>query len=242
LHGGRRAGRTGRSQTHAGRRDPNFTARFLRDARLLAGVTHPSLPSVRAAGEAPEGAYLVTEELQGRSLGSVGLPVRQAIQMLGEAADAVDVAHGAGLLHRQLRPANVVVGAWLVVRPLVVNFALGRSWEVVGDGEQTPYLSPEELRGEAIGPPADRYALACTLFELLAGRPPFGTSTDAAVQGHLNEPPPPASEVRPGLPAALDAVFERALSKSPEERFASGAELASEVARAMLGPPEPRLR
>ena len=222
--------------------DPDFTARFLRDTRRLVGLAHPSLPSVRAVGKSPDGAYIVTEELHSRSLASVverGLPTKQAIRMLGEVADAVDAAHAAGLLHRQLRPANVVVGAWLVVRPLVVNFALGRSWDVVRDGEQTPYLSPEELQGQPIGPAADRYALACTLFEFLTGRPPFGTSRDEAVHGHLRDPPPRASEARPDLPPALDAVFERALSKSPGERFASGAELASEVARAMFGSPIP---
>ncbi len=222
--------------------DPDFKSRFLRDARLLAGLAHPSLPAVRAFGEVPEGAYIVTEELRSRSLASVlerGLPTKQAVRMLVEVADALDAAHAVGLLHRQLNPANVVVGAWLVVRPLVVNFALGRSPDVVRNGEQTPYLSPEEIRGETVGPAADRYALACTLFELLAGRPPFGKSRDAAVHGHLNEPSPRASGVRTNLPPTLDAVFERALSKSPDERFASAAELASEVTRAMFGPAAP---
>jgi serine/threonine protein kinase len=218
---------------------PEFRARFLSDARLLAGVTHSSLPPVLAVGEAPDGAYAVTRELRSRSLVSViemGLPVKQVIQMLGETAGAIDAVHRAGLLHRQLRPANIVVGTWLVVRPLVVNFALGRPPEVVLGEGQAPYLSPEEAHGGSAGPASDRYALACLLFEFLTGHPPFGSMKDTALDGHLAGRPPRASEAGPDLPRALDAIFERALSKSPGDRFSTATELVSETSAVLFGP------
>ena len=171
---------------------PALAHRFLSHAGALAGIDHPSLPSVLAVGEAPEGAYAVTEEVRARSLASVidgGLAPDRAIRMLFEAADALDAAHGAGLLHRDLRPANVVVGEWLIVRALLVNFGLGRARRgefMVRD--QVPYASPEELRGEEVGPPSDRYALASTVFELVTGEPPFGTSFHKARDGHLHAP------------------------------------------------------
>lgn len=137
--------------------DPELASRFLADARLLAGLDHPSLPSVLAVGEAPEGAYVVTEAPPGRSLAAVldsRLPPGQAIRMLADVAGALDVAHAAGLLHRALRPANILVGEWLMVRATLSNFALGRPSGEAADDEQAPYASPEELRGETPGPPA----------------------------------------------------------------------------------------
>src|SRR3954447_4967358 len=223
-------------------RSAAFRDRFLGDAGRLAGVEHPSLPAVLGRGESAEGAYVVTGEVRARSLAAVadeGLAPDRAIQMLSEAADALDAAHGAGLLHRQLRPANVVVGGWLVVHAVLVNFALGRPRDGtdVPDDEQVPYAAPEELCGESVGPPADHYAFAATLFELLVGTPPFGRLAKAARDGHLGGPPPQATAAVPGLPLAVDAVFARALAKDPHARYASAAGLISELSRALDGSP-----
>ncbi len=219
-------------------------AGFLRDARVLASIEHPSLPSVLALGETPDGAYAVTAHVRARSLASVikggGLARDRAIQMLLEAADALDAIHDAGLLHRQLRSENVVVGEWLIVRVLLVNVALGRAW---GERDfiardQVPYAAPEELRGSDVGAPADQYALAAVLFELVAGVPPFGTSLEEARHGHLHERPPDATSAVPGLPPAVDEVFERALAKDPEARYGSANALMAAIAQALAGSDE----
>ena len=214
--------------------------RFGRDARLLAGLEHASLPAVVAIGEAPEGAYVVTAESHGRSLAAVlasGLPPEQAVRMLEDVGRALDVAHGAGLLHRAVTPSNIVVGEWLIVRPLLTNFVLGHASRESGagvDDEHAPYASPEELRGEPVGPEADRYGLACTLFEVLAGAPPFGSASDAAIHGHLHAPPPRLTDLRADADPALDAVLQRALAKEPEERYGSAGQLTSDTSRALL--------
>ena len=219
--------------------DADFRKRFLRDARLLAELSHSSLPSVRAVGEAPEGAYVVSDETHSRTLASVmerGLPDKQAILMLGEVANAIDSAHSAGLLHRQIRPANLVVGEWLIVRPLLVNFALGR--KAVDGDEQVPYMSPELLEGGAADAASDRYALACTIYELLGGQPPFG-SVGGREAGRLRANPPPRLD---GFPEEVNAALARALAPTSRERPASAAELMAELGRAFSTPQRPRCR
>ena len=225
---------------HGGR--AGLAERFLRDARGIADVSHPSLPAVQAVGEAPEGAYVVLDEARARTLTSViegGLPARQALRMLAEVAEALDVAHGAGVLHRRVRPENLVVGEWFVVRPLLVGFALGLPWERAGavEDDQRPYAAPEEVTGEVVGPAADDYAFACTLFELILGEPPFGRSGEEAERGHLHEQPPRATDFIPDLPPAVDEVFARALAKEPDARHGSATALVAELSSALSGQP-----
>lgn len=228
--------------------DADRAARFLREARVLAGLKHPCLPPVRTVGEAPEGSYIVTDKVPGRSVASVadmGLPLRRILRLLGDVASALDAAHSVDLLHRQLRPANMVIGEWVVVRTSLVHFSLGRPRDGGSagfDSEQAPYASPEELRsGEPVGPAADRYAFACTLFELLAGSPPFGVARHAAVNGHLKLSPPRVSDVRAALPPGLDAVFRRALAKAPDKRYGSAVDLVSDAQRALSKQAAPAL-
>ena len=219
--------------------DAALAGRLKRDGGRLAGLEHPSIPPVLGMGETDDATFVAAGEPPGRSLAvgiESGLPRTQALRMLAEVAGGLDAAHGAGLLHRRLSPATIAVGRWLIVNPVLTGFALGRdpaAFDPGPDRGQLPYASPEELRGEPAGPAADRYALACIVFELLTGAPPFGTTAGSTLEGHLHSAPPPPSSHGSGLPEALDAVLARGLAKDPGDRQPTSAELLSLVLRAL---------
>jgi hypothetical protein len=224
--------------------DATAAQRFETDATALAGIRNANVPEVLGHGEAPEGLYAVSAEIAGSELSDLigdGLPPLRAVKLLGDVADALDRAHGAHLLHRGVRAGNIVVADRPVERAYLTSFELGRardSTEVAP--EQTPYVSPEEARGEPATPASDVYSLACVLYECVAGQPPFGSEPDAARRGHLAEEPGPASQLRPEIPPALDAVLARGLAKAPADRHQSAGDLLSAAARTAfaIGSPE----
>lgn len=209
---------------------PKARARFEREARALSALPHPSAVAIFDFGEHEGTAYLAMELLEGETLAarvSRGpLDAAAAIDVATQLADVLAAAHAVGLVHRDLKPENVVLQGGAV---RVLDFGLAflaaedgpggrmtREGVVVG----TPaYLSPEQARGEAVGPPTDVYALGCVLHELITGRPPFsGTEMEVLTKQMFAPPPPLAREGGLEVPAALDALRRAMLDKSPDRR------------------------
>jgi predicted Ser/Thr protein kinase len=234
--------------------DPSFKERFRREGRLQASIDHPHIVTVYEAGESEAGLFIAMRLIRGPNLKDliVGgeLDPARAVRLLGPVADALDEAHGLGLIHRDIKPQNVLVGgrdhAYLADFGLTKapdTTALTMSGAFVGT---LHYISPEQIRGEPATASSDIYALTTVLYECLTGSVPFPRDTEAAViYAHLSNDPPPVAEVKPGLPLALDTVIRRGMAKDAGERPASAGELVAETQRALdasgpLAPVPPR--
>jgi tRNA A-37 threonylcarbamoyl transferase component Bud32 len=215
-----------------------FRQRFLRESQLAASLDHPHIVPLLASGEYDGVLYIAMAYIPGSDLRELlrqdgPLEPERAILLVAQAADALDAAHAAGLVHRDVKPGNILVTEQDDV--YVCDFGLARhvtsASSLTGDRGfvgTIDYVPPEQVRGEEIGARADVYALGCVLFECLTGARPYERESElAVVYAHLNEPPPFLSDLRPDLPAAFDDVFQTALAKSPEGRFASCGELAA---------------
>ncbi len=218
--------------------DTSFRERFLRESRLAASIDHPNILPVYAAGEADGELYLATRFVDGtdlRALLATGSLLRErALTLVGQVADALDAAHARGLVHRDVKPGNVLVDAadhcYLSDFGLTTQRNTGgapASGRLVGSLD---YLAPEQIRDGDVDGRSDQYALACVLYELLCRIPPFRRETEAqTLWAHMQEEPPPA----PGYPE-LEPVFGRALAKEQEERYPT-CNAFVEDARAALG-------
>ena len=233
--------------------DPAFVARFGREARLQASIEHPHVLDVYEVGEiAPGELFLSMRLVEGSSLADLirsgELDAERALRLMEQAAGALDAAHEAGLLHRDVKPQNILVGDDGTA--FLADFGLSRarsdsltsSRPTVGT---VAYVAPEVVRGEEPGPAADRYAFAATLFHCLTGDVVFPRGSDAAVLfAHAGEPPPRISARRSALPATLDDVFARGLAKDPAQRPATAEAMVAAVRAALgdavaeLGPPD----
>jgi serine/threonine-protein kinase len=220
--------------------DPAFRERFEREARMAAAIEHPHVIPVYGAGEDGGHLYIVMRWVAGTDLQAVlreegALRAERATLIADQVAQALDAAHAAGLVHRDVKPANVLLAADHVY---LTDFGITREVDaatVVTDGNEwlgtVDFMSPEQLRGERTDVRSDVYALGCLLYAALAGVPPFRRATVAAtIKAHLDELPPRPS-LTAGAPATFDAVVARALAKDPGERFAS----AGALGRAALG-------
>ena len=230
--------------------DERFRERFLREARLAASLEHPHLLPVYEAGEAEGTLFLALRLVDGDSLAAVlrregALPPERCIRLFTQLASALEAAHAAGLLHRDVKPHNVLLaGEGAAEHAYLCDFGLARR---LGEGSLTEersfvgtaaYAAPEQIRGEALDARCDLYSLACVFFECLTGHPPFRADDELAVcWAHMYEPAPLLGELDPAL-AAFDPFFLRALAKDPEERFSSASELAK-AAEAALACPAP---
>src|ERR1035437_8000251 len=229
--------------------DSTFRERFLREARLVAGLEHPNVLPVFDYGTATidgeEVSYLVMPLVAGGSLkGRVAGPVPPALAItwLSAIAAALDHAHSKGILHRDVKPGNVLMDAQ--GRPLLADFGLARSAEVssgltaTGTVLGTPlYMAPEQAMGATLDGRSDQYALAVIAFELLAGRVPFSAESPLAVlHQHVSTPPPPLPTVLPGTAASVDAVLFRGLAKKPGDRFASCSAFVAALGAALAVP------
>src|SRR5262249_40574728 len=219
--------------------DADFRERFLRESQLAASIDHPGILPVYAAGEAEGEVYLAPRDVAGTDLRALlqdegPLPPERALPLVEQVADALDAAHERGLVHRDVKPANVLVDSadhcYLCDFGLTKRIGEGGAATAAGIAGTLDYLAPEQIRQGDVDARADQYALACVLYECLAGRPPFRRESEAqTLWGHLQEDPPPL----PSYPA-LDGVAARGLAKEPEERYESCAELV-EGARLALG-------
>lgn len=234
--------------------DQTFLDRFRREARAAAALSHPNVVSVFDWGETDEGPYLVLELIEGMSLRDV-LRIRgrvtpaEALALLGPAAGGLAAAHDAGLVHRDVKPENLLLRPDGVVK--VTDFGLARAAAATTStfGTDTMvgsphYLAPEAISGEQIDARADVYGLGIVLFECLTGRPPFEGDTPmaTALQRTARDVPAPSSIV-PGIPAAVDRVVRTATRTDPDERYTDAAEFALALSHAIpAGPASVDLR
>jgi serine/threonine protein kinase len=215
--------------------EADFSDRFLRESRLAASLDHPSIVPVYDAGEDDGLLWIAMACVEGTDLKTLireegALPLRRALFILGQIASALDAAHARGLVHRDVKPANILVGpedrAYLSDFGAVKELAsagMTRTGSFVGTIE---YCAPEQIEGGDVDARTDVYALACVLYETLTGTPPFHRPSEVAVlNAHLHAPPPRLTKAAPGTPHELEHVIEKALSKSPLDRQATPGEL-----------------
>jgi len=214
-------------------------SRFLREIEIVAGLAHPNILPLHDSGEADGCLFYVMPFVEGGSLRQLldrhrQLPVSEAVRIARAVADGLACAHAHDVVHRDIKPENILFEHG---HPVVVDFgvslALSTMTNAYSTGEGlavgTPtYMSPEQASGErAVGHRADQYALACVLYEMLAGAPPFaGSNARAVMARHLMDEPPPLGTIRPGIPGAVRKAVIRALAKDPAERFDSIAAFA----------------
>ena len=235
--------------------DEGFRDRLLRESRLAASLDHPNVVPIYEAGEADGRLFIAMRYVDGTDLKALlrregALAPERAVAIAAQIADALDAAHGKGLVHRDVKPSNILLDqqggrehAYLA------DFGLTQSVSDAGptDGQlmgTVDYVAPEQIRGEQVDGRADVYALGCLLFETLTGTLPFSGASDVAVvYAHLEQEPPRASERRPGIPPALDDVLARAMAKDPGDRQPSCRALVIETRTALgLVRPEPVTR
>ncbi|WP_222849610.1 WD40 repeat domain-containing serine/threonine protein kinase [Trebonia kvetii] len=234
--------------------DEDFRQRFIRESQLAAQVDHPHIIPVFAAGEADGALYIAMRFVPGGNVGSLvrregALPAGRAAAIISSMAAALDAAHEAGLVHRDVKPTNMLVD----VRPghpdhiYLSDFGIAKSASTTSGLTQTgsflgtlEYSAPEQIQGHPVDGRADQYALACSASMILAGSPPFHRDSDLAVlHAQLSEPPAPLAGRVPGIPAAVDQVLQRALAKAPADRYPSCGEFAAALSAALgLGSPE----
>jgi tRNA A-37 threonylcarbamoyl transferase component Bud32 len=217
-------------------RDQQFIARFRREALASGGLNHPNILHVYDAGVAHGVYYIVMDYAQAGSLKDLmvrgPLDPERAMSIAAQVADALDYAHRQGLVHRDVKPTNILLTS--EGRPLLGDFGIAKVlYETskltrTGTSIGTPdYMAPEQIQGEAVDGRTDLYALGIVLFEMLTGRVPFRATTPAALlYKHVNEPPPPLRSLGIEAPAWLQAVLDRALAKHPQDRFQRGSQFA----------------
>ncbi|MBF6132465.1 serine/threonine protein kinase [Nocardia otitidiscaviarum] len=235
--------------------DPEFRARFLREADVAARLDHANIVAVHDRGIERGSLWISMQFVAGMDAAELlrrhptGVPPQSALFILGEAAQGLDEAHRIGMLHRDVKPANILLGPISdgPGRVLVADFgiakAAGESTALTQTGAvlaTLAYAAPEQITAGLVDHRADVYALGCTFFELLTGRKPFPRATTAAVmRAHIQDPPPRASEMNPELPHAIDTVIARAMAKQPGDRYDSCTAFAAAAAAGLAGTPEP---
>ena len=232
-------------------RDPSFYLRFRREAQNAAALNHPAIVAVYDTGEAETATgplpYIVMEYVDGVTLRDIvhndgPIEPRRAIEIIADACQALNFSHQHGIIHRDVKPANIMMSKSGAVK--VMDFGIARALHdggvsvtataaVIGTAQ---YLSPEQARGETVDARSDVYSLGCVLYEVLTGEPPFvGDSPVAVAYQHVREDPVPPSERNPALTPELDAVVLKALAKNPDNRYQSAADMRTDLIRVHSG-------
>ncbi len=227
--------------------DPGRVERFRREARLAARLRHPHIVAVLDMGEEGGQPYFTCDLVDGKPLdpGRAGIPLAQAAQWIESVAEALQYAHERGVIHRDVKPGNILVDregkAWITDFGLAKDLGpardstTARGLTSTGSVFGTPqYMSPEQARGDHahVGPAGDQFSLGVVLYELLFGGPPFsGTSLLALLRDIAEHEPAPPDRNRPAVPADLAAICQRALQKDPRARYASVGEMAADLYR-----------
>lgn len=231
-------------------RDPSFYLRFRREAQNAAALNHPAIVAVYDTGEAetPAGPlpYIVMEYVDGVTLRDIvhtdgPIPARRAIEIIADACQALNFSHNHGIIHRDVKPANIMISKanavkvmdFGIARALADSHSVTQTAAVIGTAQ---YLSPEQARGEAVDARSDVYSLGCVLYEILSGEPPFvGDSPVSVAYQHVREDPVPPSRRHSDIPAELDAVVLKALAKNPDNRYQTAAEMRADLVRVHNG-------
>src|SRR5579863_8744185 len=234
-------------------RDQTFQARFRREAQSAASLNHPSIVAVYDTGEDVMNGtpvpYIVMEFVDGRTLRDLlrddrRLLPERAAEITDGVLRALDYSHRNGIVHRDIKPGNVMLTRSGEVK--VMDFGIARA---VSDSQMTmtqtaqvigtaQYLSPEQARGERVDARSDLYSTGCLLYELLTGRPPFtGDSPVAIAYQHVTENPVPPSQLDPEIPQWADAIVLKAMAKNPADRYQSAGEMRSDIQRGLSGMP-----
>ncbi|GLP78596.1 Stk1 family PASTA domain-containing Ser/Thr kinase [Mycobacterium antarcticum] len=236
-------------------RDPSFYLRFRREAQNAAALNHPAIVAVYDTGEAETAngplPYIVMEYVDGVTLRDIvhndgPMEPRRAIEVIADACQALNFSHQHGTIHRDVKPANIMISKGGAVK--VMDFGIAKALADAGNPvTQTSavigtaqYLSPEQARGETVDARSDVYSLGCVLYEVLTGEPPFvGDSPVAVAYQHVREDPEPPSRRNPDLSPDLDAVVLKALAKNPDNRYQTAADMRTDLIRVHSGePPE----
>ncbi|WP_227998583.1 serine/threonine-protein kinase [Nocardia australiensis] len=233
--------------------DDEYRARFEREANLAAGLDHPNIVAVYNRGEETGQLWIAMQYVEGTDAaeeakkGPTAMTPQRALRIVSEVGKGLDYAHRRGLLHRDVKPANFLIQ---VVdadddeeRILLTDFGVAKSSDDGQDLTATgnfmatvAYASPEQLVGTSLDHRTDIYSLGCSLFKLLTGQNPYPSTLPAVVMmGHLHEPPPKLSAIRPGLPAALDGVIEKVMAKDPADRYNTCREFVQAAEAALHG-------
>jgi len=231
-------------------RDPSFYLRFRREAQNAAALNHPAIVAVYDTGEAetPNGPlpYIVMEYVDGVTLRDIvhtdgPMEPRRAIEVIADACQALNFSHQHGIIHRDVKPANIMISNTGAVK--VMDFGIARALHDANSVTQTAavigtaqYLSPEQARGEKVDARSDVYSLGCVLYEILTGEPPFvGDSPVAVAYQHVREDPVPPSRRHEGISPELDAVVLKALAKNPDNRYQTAAEMRADLVKVHSG-------
>ncbi len=226
--------------------EPNFVARFRQEAQAAANLSHPNIVNMYDWGREGETYYIVMEYVNGTDLKSLvtqrgPLDPAKAAEYAQQVCAALSVAHGYDVIHRDIKPHNIVLTPDGTIK--VMDFGIARAGNttmtqtnsVLGTAQ---YISPEQAQGKPIGPASDLYSLGVTLYEMVTGRLPFDADTPVATAlAQVNEEPVPPRQIRGSIPPALEAVILRAMRKNPAERYSSAAEMRDDLKRVASGQP-----
>jgi serine/threonine protein kinase len=226
--------------------DEDFRERFVRESQSAASLEHPSIIPIYDADEEQGVLYIAMRYVEGEDLRSLierkGALGHRSLGVIEQVASALDAAHASGLVHRDVKPANILIGD-PGMRVYLTDFGvakqaaapgLTRTGSFIGTVQ---YCAPEQIEGKEVDSRTDVYALGCVLFHCLVGRPPYARDAEVAVMhAHMVEPPPSPSSLDPGLPQALDGVIATAMAKDPEMRYATCTALAHALREALRKP------
>jgi serine/threonine-protein kinase len=225
--------------------DPDFRTRFQKEARVAASIDHPNVVTVFDSGEVDGKLFISMALIEGPSvrelIAAEGIVMpKRAVTILAQAAAGLDAAHAAGLVHRDVKPSNILLSI-KHDRALITDFGIAKARDASNSTNTgvvmgtLRYVAPEQIQGGKVDARSDVYSLGAVLYEMLVGHPPFEKETAAATMwAHLNEAPPQASAAK-GVPKSVDSVIAKAMAKDPDERYATPPELARAAAAAITG-------